>query len=406
MYSEYSNKIKPISVKILSILVGFFLCMDFISMYLFPTEDGTVASGGMLGLMYLGCIGLVVCVSIFSGFFSVRHMPKSILLIECFLIAFYIFSNSTLPESHTPTNIFVLFTLIAFFLPSVVEVDVRIMLKSIMLLSAPGIIRINAIVAPLVFNSDRLSMGFSYALLIPSLVSIVYIIFYFKDESVFQKALTIILSAISLVFLFFLVSLGSRGPVLTIILLLLFIYVFKYNQSQGGILLNKKKGILLFLIIIIGYALFVPILEYLQSLLASYDISIAFIDRTIKQSINGEGIDSGRDILYVLAYDGIMSRPIFGHGFDQFENNTGWVYPHNFIMQLLYDGGLLLFSVLIIPVIRSIVTWFKQCCFEQYVLIVVLFFLSVPGALFSHDLWAIGPLWFFMGATLMNNKLN
>jgi O-antigen ligase len=113
---------------------------------------------------------------------------------------------------------------------------------------------------------------------------------------------------------------------------------------------------------------------------------------------NENDVTSGRDVIFKLTTLAISQNPLLGYGIDQFENNTGIVYPHNFILQLLYDGGLVLTFLVIFPVIRGIVKLFKTCSYNEFIVFVALFFASVPGGLLSGDLWTMVTLWVFFGA--------
>jgi O-antigen ligase len=84
--------------------------------------------------------------------------------------------------------------------------------------------------------------------------------------------------------------------------------------------------------------------------------------RVVNLLIDYEGgflYSSGRDVLFSRAFELGMARPIFGSGLDSFETLGFGVYPHNILLEIFVEGGLvglLLFSLLITFVINLIVT--------------------------------------------------
>ena len=115
-------------------------------------------------------------------------------------------------------------------------------------------------------------------------------------------------------------------------------------------------------------------------------------------------LSNGRDAIDIIAWDGIFESPFLGYGTAQFENNTGFVYPHNFILQFLYDGGLLLTFVVLFPIVRTVIQKIKKVNSQEYICLIFLFFCSVPGSLLSGDLWESGMLWMFFGFVLSRNS--
>ena len=58
-----------------------------------------------------------------------------------------------------------------------------------------------------------------------------------------------------------------------------------------------------------------------------------------------------------------------------------------------------------VPAIYKIVTSLKKSNYNTIILLLFLFFVSVPGATFSGDLWQQGNLWILTGMLLSNNRL-
>jgi O-antigen ligase len=136
---------------------------------------------------------------------------------------------------------------------------------------------------------------------------------------------------------------------------------------------------------------------------AGYDLK--FLSKTIRMMRESNTLN-GRESIFSTTISGIAQAPVLGHGISTFYYYTGIEYPHNFILQMLYDIGFVGFSLVFIPFLFGIWRFCKACDSDSYLIGVLLFSASVPGALFSHDLWVNITLWatlsFFIGFATKN----
>lgn len=164
------------------------------------------------------------------------------------------------------------------------------------------------------FVLSEYSMGFGYCILLPMLV-----LFYQR------KIYSIIIS-----FLLFmlLVVYGSRGPLLTIAVFLLYI------------LISKKSFGLVGLIVVIGLAGFNVFVSYIDSLGIS--------SRTISMILGGNlDAESNRDVISQKAIDLINANPITGYGLFGDRKPIGdWC--HNILLEVFCDFGVILGSILLL----------------------------------------------------------
>lgn len=63
-----------------------------------------------------------------------------------------------------------------------------------------------------------------------------------------------------------------------------------------------------------------------------------FINRIVNLLIN-QVYYAGRDLLYVYAEDMIRERPFFGFGLNGYTIATGEVYPHNTLLEMMVETG-------------------------------------------------------------------
>lgn len=401
------NNIIPKRVILSSILLGIFLNLACIAVYLFPSVGGGTDSGGVLGTIYIVVIAAIIIVSFTNLTSSLFSTNKYTWVSIIYILGFYYYSITVYPEPRTPFNLFVVFSIVSMTLPSIVKVDIRWVLLAIMFSTIPALLHINTIFfsTEISYTSDDiLSQGYSYAFLTPVVSTIVYIKYFWKLDTGKNRVIINIAIIINLLFTYFLIKLGSRGPVLALISLIAIPYIFDVGLNMQGVRVKKMRTLYLVILMVFLALFFVPILTAIQNMLSEFNLSMHFIDKFLIRNEVGD-ITSERTDIFDMAMNGFYNHPWIGNGFDQFYNNTGRGYPHNFITQTLYDGGILLFSITILPVSIYLKKWFRDCSYNEYIIILALFFVSVPGALFSHDLWEIGNLWFFYGAVLNYKKL-
>lgn len=395
----------PKDIVLMSILLGVFIDLGCIMVYLFPSVGGGTDTGGVLGISYFLITFFLLVLSIKNKTFSLKRKNKMTWITIVGILFFYYYSILEYPEPRTVFNKFFFFTIVAFFIPSITKVDTRIFLITSMICSVPAMFKYQQIFMPLFIGDMVLSMGYCYSFLPPIVASITYFHFFLKKDKGAIRYLNIAAFSINIVYFYFLAALGSRGPVVAVLLLLVIPYLIEIQDDMTGVSIRRKKVALLSIFFVFFLLNFVPVLTFVQSILSDYGISLHFIDKFIYRSDAGD-ITSNRSDIFYLAIEGFCRNPLFGNGFDQFCNNTCWAYPHNFFSQILYDGGIYLFSITLLPVIVCFKKWWVECDYNSFVIVVTLFFASVPGALFSRDLWEIGELWLFFGTCLNYDKFS
>lgn len=175
-----------------------------------------------------------------------------------------------------------------------------------------------------------------------------YIFSFFQNKSfrLFEIAL-LILVALN-VFLS-----GGRGGALLLIvnvILLFFVYIKKNSLIS--------KGVLTF---VVGALLVIPIGASIIN--NNEELSTLFeygVDRAFSYVSDSGGLDmtqtSNRDIHYKWAIERIRENP-FGYGF--FRSYGLFVYPHNFFLEILLDGGIAYFTFWLFLILFFFVKLYK-----------------------------------------------
>lgn len=163
-------------------------------------------------------------------------------------------------------------------------------------------------------------MGLSYSLQLPTIMMF-YNYYRTKEISSIVFALAGILT---------IVMLGSRGPLLGI-----FFFV--------GILLLKsfdiRKNALKTICCVFSVLLFLVAKNYIFESLLHFTQSFGFHSRTLFLLVNDTLHDSGRSNIYGAIIEEILNNPLTIHGIASEYAVTGGTYAHNFILELIFDFG-------------------------------------------------------------------
>lgn len=396
MSNSISNNI-PKVVILQSLLVAFYADMKCINWTITYGYSSVNVEAGYMSILYPGVILMSLIFAMIGKNNISKRLSITCIIIVSILLLFYIATLSFIGPPKIGISMFLVMVIASLLLPNIIRVNARIMIKGIMFFPFFAIFRQNRVFASVSSWQEVLSMETSYAFLVPIIATIGYLFFYFKEENSVQRKLTLLLSTINMVYFFQIVQYGSRGPILSVLLFLVVLYVIK--TSQKGISVRHSS---LFLVIIGAIMLvftFSTSIPFVNEALNTIGLNVHALDKIIRLSEEGD-ITNGREVINSITWSGIIESPFFGHGLDRFDANTGLLYPHNFILQILYDGGVLLLLVLMVPVIVCSTRILRTCSKDEYAVFVILMFSSVPGALFSGDMWGVAGLWLFFGFIL------
>lgn len=388
----------PLSIVVSTLLMALFVDVKCLNTIFVAINESL---GGMLmKLLYVVTIAGMVLWRLFSK--KVQRKPSPILFVlVLYVTAFYFITDSFVATPRVPLLLFLVFTVFSLIAPSISVFNTRLLLLAIMIIPSFGILYVNQIFVSLYSFMDVISMGVSYSFLMPIIATVMYLAKYVKTAGWFELIIAIIATICNLVFFAFVLMYGSRGPILCVFSLVIILFIFKYNNNIAAYELSKRR--LLFSIVGVFVLLALsPLWDYIFN---RFSDSFHFIDK-ISSLLEEGDVSNGRSELTAIALKGFLSDPILGKGLDLFDHyNPGADYPHNFLLQLLYDGGIILFFIVILPSIRGAVRVVKKGGFDDFNWLTCLFSGAVVGALFSQDLWEISMLWMFVGFVLTRNKL-
>lgn len=165
---------------------------------------------------------------------------------------------------------------------------------------------------------------------------------------------------------------GARGPFLAnfiTIFLLLFFWRRKWKFNL------KFYALGLISIIIISFS---PFWNQLISFIQNRIIALTFIQRHT----------AGRTSLYAGAWEAIRENPIFGFGLDYFQtlNIRDHTYPHNLLLEIGVEGGVIGLTLFFLVLGWALITFFKKRN-EIDVLSCCLFIFFLINSQFSGDIY-------------------
>lgn len=389
----------PALVFLQSLLVAFF--MDVKCMNEILRTYGLSESDSLMTILYMLIVGAIFIIGFFQkhkSSFSMGTIPKAIFF---YIALSYGITIATGGIPYVNPSHLLVFTVCAFLIPFIAEIDPQLTLKGVMLFPILGINRLSMIFVFVTDWNEWISMGLSYAFYTPIVASIIYIFSYWKDESKMNMIVTMVLFAVNMVYLFMIFQFGSRGPIVLLLLLIVFLFSVKKNENDVGVKINKVMlgGFGIAGLIVINA--FDEILKFILGLLTDFGITSRTVSKFLVLSAEGD-VDHGRNEILAKSWDGFFDSPIWGHGIDCFNQNTGIVYPHNFLMQILYDGGLILFCLLLIPAFKRTISLYKQCDRPIYGILSFYLFAGIGRGLFSGDLWRLALLWMFFSFVFSN----
>lgn len=374
-----------------SIIAALFVntaCLTQILVAAYPSFGGS-----FMTILYVLC---VICFAISCLFLQRSHyfMRNSPAIFMAFLFVFlYYMTSAFIGTPYTKGRFFLMFTIISFLIPSFITINTRSLLLTIIYSSLLGTLYLDKIF--ILDYNKAISMGESYAFLVPSCAAICYLFTYLKEDHKFYKIINIIVIIINLVYVVYIFQYGSRGPSLCILMLLVFFFVCNFSETNYHI--NKKRLMMYAVVALALYLSFIPIMTQLSNFLNfHFNLSLNVIDKFIYLSDKSE-ITNGRAAIADIAISGINDHPLLGHGIDQFSANTGINYPHNFVLQMCYDLGCVFTFIFLLYICQKVRNTFKTYNKSNAILAIFMAFSSVPGALFSNDLWNNIALWSFFG---------
>ncbi len=227
------------------------------------------------------------------------------------------------------------------------------------------------------WNAEYFNLG--YSCFLPTLMLVV-------DAMEQRKVIGWFLTAVMLIFL---VLYGNRTPLLGIALFIMY-YVVSYLKIN-----HKKTELAMLLFLGVSFILGIS-LTYQQILTFLYErLSLSGIySRTLMlASLTYSGNNDPRVSIMNRAFEEIKKDPFLVRGISSDVLALG-VYPHNIFIEILFQFGIVIGSILILVVIRCIIKTLRMDIRNDYEIVcTVLMFSSVVQLMFSLSFWNSTYFW-------------
>jgi len=141
---------------------------------------------------------------------------------------------------------------------------------------------------------------------------------------------------------------GSRGGMVSLVIALFVFMLFRQLLSFRMIFKTVAVFCVFIAAIVVVFAMFPTLSKNFYS---------AYERRIERKTFESSQASSGRDEIYSTAWNKSWEKPFFGHGIGGwvYDDLTDLAYPHNHLLELFYEGGLvavLLFLILLFMVYR------------------------------------------------------
>ena len=244
------------------------------------------------------------------------------------------------------------------------------------------------------FNAGEESMGLAYNML-PSVILVSRNYLYRHNQQDFL---------LTIIGLFVLMSLGTRGPIVAFALFIVLFYLFCKNYTSS---ISSRIAILL------GFGIFYLLLNPILLILLTIAKSFGFGTRAYDAILEGDVFNAeNREWIYDKVVDYIIyDKSNIGYGFFYDRVILGMdvsSYCHNLFYEVCLDFGIYIGGALLILFFGAvIVNMFKYRKSEASSLYLALFCSCVVQLFFSLSYLKSVLFWFFVGVTIssLRNKI-
>lgn len=247
---------------------------------------------------------------------------------------------------------------------------------------------------------NHIAMALSYAML-PSLFAAMFHFLYYRKCN--KSSLMYIVYIIAGYLLVKLAFNGTRGIILSIVVAAGIVYI-KGIRERGHKGFRVARAVLVLSLTVVVVVNFNGIAEWLNNLFDSWGIRAFFLDKILSLKNSGD-VSNGRTVLLEYTIPKILKSPVFGHGIGTitFNSNFKVDYAHNFIIQILYDGGLVLAIPVLWILVRAGCYMFSGENKDEAIFTLFMFAFTIPRALVTGDIWENAPFWLFIMHSLAHH---
>ena len=394
-------------VKLNSFIVAIVVLSSVLS-GVFAYGFGKVAGANLYALIAIVACYIIKIVKQASSKVRIeRHFTYRTVIILLLLLALYLLTILTSEGKHNYSVIQLIFYAIIPILVTTMEFRTEYVLRYAVYLSLLTVVGLDGFFAVRWTGVGQADMGSVYSIVTALVCTLFHIRYYGNKANLLMKICYIYNG-----YLFFrVIMLANRGALLTLLFAIFVSFIYKFDNNDFMKMQTTKKIIIISFTIIFSIIVMQnlePIIKWLieacKGLFDKVPAALLKMEFYIKQ----DNISNGRSAINEVAYKAIMESPIYGHGLNMFNayTNYRYIYTHNFILQFLFEGGILFAAIPVFLVMWSLVKVLLGMIKdkETFVSLALFLCLNFPRCLISGNPWKGTDGWLLIGfaATIFN----
>ena len=371
-------------------IVAITICSQFINSVLCIITN---SDDGYLSYIFI-VIAVLIVLLLFSTNFRIQIVKSQAVFVGLIILGYVLTKVFRGYATALEPIAFISRCLIPLLIGMGIPVHPKRVLKIMMLFMIPGVPYLSQIFSKGNAGSYiAVTMGTSYAILPVILAGMTHYYLYKTDSTILDKILYII----TIVYSCYFVATSYRGALLSMVRLFVLINLFKGKDR-----LTARRAILIFglVSVLILYIIFKnQIIRAFVEFLSSISIRIASLDKAFIL-LSEDNELHGRLDIYNAAFQGIKNSPIIGHGYATFKYYSNYVFPHNFILEILFDLGVPIGVLIIIYIVKCFLEKarsYKKFDLEMFYFLLFALCCCIPRVLVSSECWIVISLWYMVG---------
>ena len=391
MNSEYDKIIKLNSLIVALIILA-------------PTLSDTLANGlgvatGANLYTLIAIIGLymVKIVKQASGEIKLEwNFTYKTAIILLLVLILYFFTRYTSGGEHNYSIIQLLFYAIIPILATTIEIKTEYVLRYAVYMSFLTIIGLEGFFHIRWSGVEQADMGKVYSLVTVLTCTLFHIRYYRNKSNLFMK-LCYLYNGYVLVRV---LMVANRGALLAILFTIYVAFIYKFDDSGQMKRQTTKKILIISITIAVSLVIannLGEIIDWAIGVCSDLFGSAPAALRKMRLYIRADDVSNGRSDINEVVYKAIKESPIIGHGLNMFMpyTNNAYPYPHNFILQYLFEGGILFAALPVFysvgALVKVLLSQVKQK--EQFVFVAMLVCQCFPKLLVSTNVWLVTAIW-------------
>jgi O-antigen ligase len=340
---------------------------------------------------------------IYGLFFNKLGFPKLNNLYVKLILGYFLLLMACLPLSRVPIYgrekiisflILIVIPIIIFFVMSPMqEKDLKLLITICILISVFHSLR------PIFYGTYSDPRGLSEFLLSPITYSryaglgtvILFTLLVSKSLNILKMSL-ISLLLIFLTFALFIT--GSRGPIISILFSIIVVLIINFKRKELTFILTIRKIAIVILLLVI--CIYIVPFNFNETRGFKRIFSYSY------NTINLDAFSPIRSEFIKIAFKGFLDSNFIGigtGGFPSLLNRQDKSYPHNLILEILVEQGIvgfILICLLFLLTLRRVSRIISSHTFtKSHEIIIVVWFYSLINSMFSYDINGNYMVWIF-----------